>query len=98
MQQPTPTPPKHGSRVPRAGHSATLLTGLGALLAMVVLCLAVPRLSGHAHATATDRAPAAARSVAPVSAATSDSTVPAASDVFAGSERGALSTAQPPTF
>ena len=98
MPQITPPTLKPGSRVPRRGQSAALLTGLAALLAMVALGLTAPRFAGHAHASAAKAAPAAVQRSAPMPADPWDSTVPRASGVFAAPQGGSADTAQPITF
>jgi hypothetical protein len=101
MLDTTSSHPTPGTRLPRSGQSATLWTGLLALAATAALGIAAPRFAGHAHArapaasTAPTTAPLATRAT---SAATWDSSVPAASDVFVNPETGAVITPQAPTF
>lgn len=103
MQQSTSSDPKPGSPVPSASKSAALWIGLAALAAVTALGIAAPRFAGHARAHATSAGPQAAaapspRATKPASAATWDSTVPPASDVFVNPESGAVITPQSPTF
>jgi hypothetical protein len=86
---PTPhKPPVPGTPVRRSGHNATLLTGLAALFAVVMIGVAAPRLAGHAHAHADALAEHAASAAAlppePFAAHATgvDASVPDAAGVF----------------
>ena len=80
MRDLTPSSPKPGSALRRSGHNATLLTGLIALFAMVVIGVAAPNLSDLAHGSAVTT-PHAASPTPP--AARADASVPGAADAFA---------------
>jgi hypothetical protein len=85
-----PTVP--GTPVRRSGHNATLLTGLAALFAVVMIGIAAPRLAGHAHANADAHADALAEHAASAAALPAapfaahapgvDTSVPDAAGVF----------------
>lgn len=100
-QQKPGAPPRPSDRRPLRW---AVITGLTAAVALGFMA---PRLVGHGHAHASvsplqaaylaTPSGAAASRPAP-SAATWGSTVPAASDVFANPESGAVVSAPPPTF
>lgn len=100
QERTTSTPPRPGTPVPHSGHNTTLLTGVIALLAVVALGVASPKLSGHAHATsAAPAAELALGAAMPPSAPVTDPSVPSADEVFKGPRlRGALTPLEAPTF
>ena len=96
MKELTPSSPKPGSALRRSGHNATLLTGLIALFAMVVIGVSAPNFSDFAQASSAAR-PHAASPTRP--AAGADASVPAAVDAFAEkAPSGDSFTPQAPTF
>ena len=89
MRDLTPSSPKPGSALRRSGHNATLLTGLIALLAMVVIGVSAPNFADLAHGSNAATPPVAG----------ADAGVPAAANAFAEkAPPGDTFTPQAPTF
>lgn len=90
---PIKLPPSKPGATPRSTDRRSLLWAVvTALTAAAALAVVVPRLAAHGNAHAS------AMPLRPAPPTIWDSTVPAASSVFVGRERGADANAPSPTF
>ena len=94
QHQLSPSHPKPDAPRRRSAQRAALWTGVAALAAVAALGIASPKFAGHAHA----KPPVVAQVSAPEPIPARETSVPAASEVFAGPRGDAAATPQAPSF